>query len=32
VAPFLDARGLLRTWPHRDDADGFIAALLRRHA
>ncbi|MBI5480146.1 MAG: 16S rRNA (cytosine(967)-C(5))-methyltransferase RsmB [Deltaproteobacteria bacterium] len=32
VAPLLDAHGLLRTLPHRHDADGFVAARLRRHA
>ncbi len=29
-ARFLDGEGLLRTWPHRHDADGFFAARLRR--
>jgi 16S rRNA (cytosine967-C5)-methyltransferase len=32
VRPFLDDRGLLRTLPHRHDADGFVAARLRRLA
>jgi len=32
VRPFLDARGLLRPLPHRHDADGFVAARLRRVA
>jgi 16S rRNA C967 or C1407 C5-methylase (RsmB/RsmF family) len=30
--PFLDAQGLVRTLPHRHDADGFVAARLRREA
>ena len=32
VKPFLDPHGLLRTLPHRHDADGFVAARLRRVA
>jgi 16S rRNA (cytosine967-C5)-methyltransferase len=32
VAPFLDAHGVVRTLPHRHDADGFVAARLRRHS
>jgi 16S rRNA (cytosine967-C5)-methyltransferase len=32
VKPFVDAHGLLRTLPHRHDADGFVAARLRRVA
>jgi len=28
VRPWLDERGLLRTWPHRHDADGFFAARI----
>jgi 16S rRNA (cytosine967-C5)-methyltransferase len=30
--PFLDAHGMVRTLPHRHDADGFVAARLRREA
>jgi 16S rRNA (cytosine967-C5)-methyltransferase len=30
VAPLCDERGRLRTFPHRDDLDGFFAARLRR--
>jgi 16S rRNA (cytosine967-C5)-methyltransferase len=30
VAPFLDARARLRTFPHRDDMGGFFAARMRR--
>jgi 16S rRNA (cytosine967-C5)-methyltransferase len=26
----LDAAGTVRTWPHRDDADAFFAARMRR--
>jgi 16S rRNA (cytosine967-C5)-methyltransferase len=29
-ARLTDARGFVRTWPHRDDADGFFAARLVR--
>jgi 16S rRNA (cytosine967-C5)-methyltransferase len=32
VAGFLDARGRLRTWPHRHDMAGFFAARMRRVA
>jgi len=28
--PYADARGFLRTWPHRHDADAFFAARLLR--
>lgn len=31
-AGLLDAEGALRTWPHRDQADGFYAVRLRRAA
>jgi 16S rRNA (cytosine967-C5)-methyltransferase len=30
LAPLLDARGFVRTWPWRDDADAFFAVRLRR--
>ena len=32
VVPFLDDKGLLRTWPHVHNADGFVAARFRRMA
>lgn len=28
VGPWVDERGLLHTWPHRHDADGFFAARI----
>ena len=31
-ARLADATGAVRTWPHRDDADGFYAVRLRRAA
>jgi len=30
LAPLTDARGFLRTWPWRDDADAFFAVRFRR--
>lgn len=30
LRPLADARGFVRTWPHRHDADAFFAARLRR--
>jgi len=32
AAPLVDARGFLRTAPHRDGLDGFFAARLRARA
>jgi 16S rRNA (cytosine967-C5)-methyltransferase len=32
LAPFLDEKGCLRTYPHRHDMDGFFAARLRKIA
>jgi 16S rRNA (cytosine967-C5)-methyltransferase len=29
-AGLLSAKGAARTWPHRDDADGFYVAVLER--